>query len=283
MFKKNINYLDESRKLPSKKIDNYIFKNNKDLTFSKSNEDWGISFKGFSNGASYADLDNDGDLEIIINNIDSTAIIYKNNAVELMINNYLRFECKGPNTNKLGLGVKITIEIEGVKQYQELTLTRGFQSSVEPFIHFGLAKSKSIDKATIAWPDGALQVLKDISSNQLITIDYKNASKLKEQNHEVKTLLFKDISDNFNIDFVHKENDFDDFNIQPLLPHKYSNFGPSLAVGDVNNDQLDDFYIGGAANQAGQLYLQLENGKYQIWEKTNMPKQIETEKFFMGR
>lgn len=284
MDKKNINYLDESKKLPSEKIDNYIFKNNRDYTFIKSNKEWGISFTGFSNGASYSDLDNDGDLEIIINNIDSTAIIYKNNATELKINNYLRFQCKGPAANKLGLGVKITLENEGVMQYQELTLTRGFQSSIEPFIHFGLGKSKSIEKATVVWPDGALQILKGLSPNQLITVDYKNASKLIEQNQVVKKLLFKDITDDLNIDFVHKENDFNDFNIQPLLPHKYSNFGPSLAVGDINNDQLDDFYVGGASGQSGELYLQTKSGNFTktnniLWDKEKIYEDIAAEFF----
>lgn len=272
MFKKEKNYLKESQNLPSEKLDNYIFKNNKGLTFSKVNKDWGLHFKGFSNGASYADLDNDGDLEIIINNIDSTAVIYKNNASELKSNNYLRFQCKGPDTNKLGLGTKITLEFNGGKQYQELTLTRGFQSSVEPILHFGIGNHLKVDKAIIRWSDGAKQELNTILANQLIMLDYQHAVKADTEKEINKNPLFREITDSLNIDFVHMENDFDDYKRQPLLPHKYSNFGPALAVGDINGDHLDDFYIGGAATYPGALYMQTSNGDFKktnssVWDK----------------
>ncbi|SNZ01751.1 VCBS repeat-containing protein [Flagellimonas pacifica] len=272
MFKKDKNYFEQSWDMPSEKLENYIYKNNTDHTFNKSNEDWGIGFKGFSNGASYADLDNDGDLELVINNIDSTAVIYKNNATELASGTYLRFKFKGAKKNPLGLGAKVLIAHKTQKQYQELTLTRGFQSSVEPILHFGTNQLEFIENATITWPDGATQTLKNIETNQVITIDHKKASLKKTIENTSTHKLFKDVTDSLHINFTHRENEYDDFDRQLLLPHKYSNFGPALAVGDVNGDRLDDYYVGGAAEQAGELHIQQEDGSFKrstslVWEK----------------
>ncbi len=272
MFKKEKDFFKQSWDMPSEKLENYIFKNNKDYTFNKNNKKWGIEYKGFSNGAAYGDLDNDGDLELVINNIDSTAIVYNNNATKFEKNTYLQFKFVGPKKNKMGLGTKVLITYEDQKQYQELTLTRGFQSSVSPILHFGTGEVKNIEKALITWPDGTMQELLNIKTNQVITINYQNASKRNVITKTIKNKSFKDVTDSLSIHFTHIENDFDDYIKQPLLPHKYSNFGPALAVGDVNNDQLDDFYIGGAVNQSGQLYVQQENGNFKIqnqniWEK----------------
>ena len=151
--------LEKSLGIPSERTDNFVFRNNGDLTFSRVNADWGIAFEGWSNGCAYADLDNDGDLEIITNNIDDKASVFVNNSSES--NNFLTFAFKGPKRNSFGLGVKVLLEAGGKKQFQEMTLTRGYRSSVAPLLHFGLGKATLADKVTITWPDGRVQVLQE--------------------------------------------------------------------------------------------------------------------------
>ncbi len=263
-------------KMPSEKLDNYAYKNNGDLTFTKNNKAWGISFKGFSNGAAYADLDNDGDLEVIINNIDDKVSIFKNLSSEKKENNYLRFKMNGPALNPFGLGVKITISNGESIQFNELTLTRGFQSSVAPILHFGLGKNPKVDTVVVTWPDGKTQELTNIKSNQLIRLNYADA-KIAASNIDTseKHMLLSDITDSLNIAYKHIENRYNDYLREPLLPHQTSRLGPGMAVGDVNNDGLDDFYIGGAAKSSGALFIQKQNGLFQ--EFNNQPWQADKE------
>jgi len=261
MFSKD-SQLQSSLNIPSEKIDNYAFKNNGDLTFSKANEDWGLSFYGYSNGASYADLDLDGDLDLVISNIDSTAAIFENRGADFHKKGYLRFSFKGSKKNPFGIGVKVKIENKNTQQFQELTTTRGFQSSSEPKLHFGLDTIKSISKVTITWPDGKIEELVDVKGNQEMSISYANAGINSIQPESNKNSLFTEVTKFSNINYRHIENEFDDFEYEVLLPHKTSNFGPALAVADVNSDGLDDFFIGGAANQSGMLYLQNIDGTF---------------------
>ena len=247
--------------MPSESIDNYVFRNNGDLTFSTANQEWGLSFEGFSNGATYADLDNDGDLEIIINNIDDEALIFENLTSQKKQNNYIKFELKGPKENPFGLGTKITIEYEGVKQFHELTLTRGFQSSVEPIIHFGLGKSTQIEQVSVIWPDGKQQLLNSIEANKLLQLKYSDAEELEIKDLQETKALFTQLNMNDTL-YEHVENNFNDYNFQVLLPHKMSNFGPALAVGDANGDRLDDFYVGGSAGSLGVIFIQNADGQF---------------------
>ncbi|MFY0654582.1 MAG: VCBS repeat-containing protein [Cyclobacteriaceae bacterium] len=248
-------------KMPSERIDNYTFKNNGDLTFSTANEEWGISFKGFSNGAAYADLDDDGDLELIVNNIDDEVSIFENLSSDYKRNNYIKFQLRGPDENPFGLGAKISIEHDGKLQYQELTLTRGFQSSVEPIVHFGLGQSAKVDKLTIVWPDGKKQELVSLEANLMMKLNYKDARSSQQTDDKADT-FFTDITDKSKIEYAHKENYYDDFIREVLLPHETSKLGPALAVADANGDGLDDFYIGGASGSSGAIYLQKADGSF---------------------
>lgn len=266
--KKRENLLELVEDMPSERIDNYVFRNNGDLTFSTVNQEWGLSFNGFSNGAAYADLDNDGDLEVILNNIDDNALIFENLSRQKKNNNYMKFALKGPETNPFGLGTKITIEHDGKKQFQELTLTRGFQSSVEPRVHFGLGESIAIDKVVVKWSDGKEQTLSSVEANLLVELEYTKAETVINEEELPVIRMFTDMTKASNIDFEHKENDYHDYGKEILLPHETSRLGPALAVADVNNDGLEDFYIGNASGSSGCLYVQSTDGSFQASNQT---------------
>lgn len=255
--KTNYTDLQKSLKIPSEKIDNFIFKNNGNLNFKKANKDWGIQYEGFSNGVAYADLDNDGDLEIITNNIDDYASVYENKSSD--VNNYISIEFKGERKNKFGLGNRVYITSKEQTQMQELTLTRGFQSSVAPRLHFGLNTYESIDKLKVVWTDGKTQILENINANQHLVLNYTDSREELKEKEESKT-SFETVESKFLPKYKHVENDYDDFSKQVLLPHKMSAFGPALAVGDLNNDGLEDFFVGGSHSNIGSLYLQTNNG-----------------------
>jgi len=249
--------LEKSLAMPSERIDNYAYKNNGDLTFTKMNQDWGISFKGFSNGSVYADLDNDGDLEIVTNNIDDTACFYENTSA--LQNNHITLTFKGPENNLNGVGVKAYLKTNSGTQFQELTLTRGFQSSVAPRLHFGLGKTKKIDTLQIKWPDGKAQLLTNMEVNQKLVIKHTDASEIKEKPTTVPDKLFTTVKASVS-DHLHVENRYDDFVKEVLIPHKTSMLGPFVAVNDLNGDALDDVVVGGAALQEATVYLQTVDG-----------------------
>lgn len=253
---KDYSLLEKTKMIPSEKIDNFIFKNNGNLSFNKSNKDWGITHKGFSTGVAYADLDNDGDLEIITNNIDEEVSIFRNNNTE---NNYLQVQFKGKNNNTFGLGTRVYAYHQNKLQVQELTLTRGFQSSVAPKLHFGLDKINTLDSLKIIWQDGTQQVLSNVKANQTLLINYKDATTQKEVVVNPKKTLFK--IDTSLVAIKHKENTFDDFETQVLLPHKMSTLGPNVTVVDINNDKKDDLFITGSFGNPSEIYLQ-KNGNF---------------------
>lgn len=249
------------KQYPSTPLDNYIFKNDGNYKFSKANQDWNLSFKGFSNGVSYGDLDNDGDLDIVINNLGDVASVFVNEKNKETENNFLKIKLNGTNSNPLGLGAKVFLKSATGEQYQEFTMVRGFQSSVEPTLHFGLGGDSKIDELTVKWPNGRQQQLANLKVNQTLVLDINNAAENNKNTRQHKP-LFIDITEKAGIDFKHEEDDYDDFALEPLLPHKNSQFGPALAVGDINNDGLDDFYIGNASGSSSKMYVQNTNGSF---------------------
>lgn len=245
--------LDKIKELENVNKPNFVFKNNGDLTFTDQSTGWGLAQKGFSNGAVYADLDNDGDLDLVTNNLNATPFIFKNQSEILGNNHYLRVKPEG----YVSTGAKIILTNAGNVQLFECNPYKGFQSSQEAIAHFGLGKDTLVDQLEIFWPDGKYQAFTDIPANQLWIVDHKEATESKSfgSKKEPKP-VFTNISSNAGIDFVHQENEFEDFNHEPLLPHRYSRNGPYIATGDVDGNGLEDFYIGGSAGNAGQLFLQ---------------------------
>lgn len=245
---------------PKKKISNYVFKNNGGLTFSNKKEEWGIDIPTYSNGLAYADFDGDGDLDLITNNIDETPIIYKNNAREINENNFIKIILVGPDKNIDGIGAKVVLWSGTQIQLQEQYLTRGYQSSVDKGLIFGLGKINKIDSMEISWPDGKIELLKNVGVNQVLQLEYVNAQIKIMGIKEIS--IFRDITKKAGLYIKHKERMYDDFQKESLLPHKMSQLGPGIAVADVNGDGLDDIYIGGAKGFSGKLFIQYPNGNF---------------------
>ena len=256
--------------MPSQKIANYVYHNQGDLHFKDVSKTWGLGEPTFSNGAAYADLNNDGYLDLIINNLDDFPVIYRNQPASRPAN-YLRIKLKGSTKNRFGVGAKVTIYHQGVNQMRQLQPTRGFQSSVEPLLHFGLGESTTVDSLRIVRPDRAMQNLTDVAANQILTIAHADAKESSEPLASVEPLM-QEITEQMDITFQHRESNYNDFDREFLLPHKLSDFGPALAVGDVNGDNLDDFFVGGAKGQTSQLFLQTSGGNFrstssQLWQQ----------------
>ncbi|HYG37524.1 MAG TPA: VCBS repeat-containing protein [Cytophagales bacterium] len=246
---------------------NFAFQNKGNLKFEDIGKAWGLATQGFSNGTAYADLDNDGDLELITNNLNAKSFIYENRSNELLGNNYLRIRLDG----KLALGTKVRIVCEGKEQFLDHHIYRGFQSTQENVLHFGLGKSGIVDTVEIIWPDGRHQVLNNVSANQIMTINYDSTAPLVKDFDFGKNIpsanpAFAEITERSGIDFTHKENNYEDFNYESLLPHRYSRNGPYLASGDVDGNGTEDFWIGGPVGIAGKVYFQQSNGLFEIRE-----------------
>ncbi|GGZ81784.1 hypothetical protein GCM10007028_19260 [Algibacter mikhailovii] len=257
-------FLEYTQMLPQQKLSNYFFKNQGDLTFSNVSELWHNASPTFSNGAVFADLDNDGDLDIVVNNINEEAHILRNNTVEREKKHFLNFNFKGPENNPFGIGVTVNIYGENKeKQTRNLVNSRGYMSSVSNKLFFGLGEQLTADKVEIIWPDGKVQYYQNLKSNQLITVDYKNAIRPTENNVTSKNIkLFQDIPFNFK----HIDSLFNDYDIQVLLPHKFSQLGPGVAKADINNDGIEDLYLGGGYSQPGKLLLGKKSGGFESIE-----------------
>ncbi len=248
---------------PVTKIGNYVFKNNGDYTFSKMNKAWNFEHKAFSNGAAYGDLDNDGDLDIVINNIDERPFVYQNQAMETKKPHYLRLKLKGPAQNPFAMGAKVWVHAGDQIQYFDHSLSRGFQSSVDPVLCVGLGTQARVDRIEVRWPDGSVSVLSDVAADQELVMAYAAAGAGQIQGYAKGDPMFEEVSDEYGLDARHVENVFDDFDYEVLLPHKMSNWGPALTVGDVNGDGRSDVFLGGASGFEGQILLQKSTGSFE--------------------
>jgi len=278
-----------ANELPLIKLHNYLYRNNGgdrpgDLSFSDKSLEWGFDMLTDSNGAAFADLDNDGDLDLVVNNINDLAGIYRNDSRKtdgkglLQDNHYLRVQLQGKPGNRLATGAKVEIRYGGQLQFHEHSTVRGFQSSVENIIHFGLGKHASIDTLTITWPDGRWQILRNVKADQLLTLSHRDARESTPEPPAAPAPLFREVASQYGIDYVHHENEFIDFKVQPLLPHMYSRNGPGIAVGDVDGNGLDDFFVGGASGKSGKIYYQFAtNDKSVSFRSTDLDSALKAE------
>jgi hypothetical protein len=250
---------DAIKAMPDGSSHPFFFKNNDEYSFSDKSAEWGTAtMKGYFNGAAYADLDNDGDLDMVINSLNSESFVMKNN---LTGKQAVSVSFEGDSLNRFGIGAKLYLFAGGQMQYQQMNLTRGFQSSVEPRLHFGLDAVKNIDSLLVVWPNQTYEVVKNIKSGSAVKLSYKNAKGVFDYESLPKpaTIAYEPLT---LTDWKHQENDFIDFNVQYLIPHQESTRGPKIAVADVNGDGLDDMYVCGGRGQSKAIYIQQPNGKF---------------------
>ena len=247
-------------KMPKSEVENYVFQNDGKLNFTKKNKDWGIEGTAVSSGAAYADFDNDGDMDLVINNINEYASFYQNNSNQLFQNNYLKIKFLGSKNNPSGIGSRVSVYASGKVYMQEQIPVRGFQSSVEQILNFGLGKTPQIDSVVVVWNNDKKQVLKKIKPNQILLLKLSEASQVAVYQNNTSNIFFTENQNALN--FIHTENLYNDFKSQILLPNMLSRSGPCLAKGDVNNDGLEDLFVGGASGQSGELFLQQKNGNF---------------------
>ncbi|MBS9523989.1 VCBS repeat-containing protein [Litoribacter alkaliphilus] len=253
-------------KMPTIKLPNYVYRNNGNMTFTNMSKDWGLNLDSYSNGAVFVDLDNDGDLDIVVNNINDQAFVLENRSIQKdseSDKNYVKILLEGKPGNNFGVGSKVLVYQGNDFQIQEVSPVKGFMSSSDYRVNFGFSKEQPIDSLIVIWPDFSYQIISDVSLNQTLEVQQTNASGKFDYSrfHQEKPFTVQ-VEDDLGIDFKHKENTFNEFTREPLLPHMLSAEGPAAAVADVNGDGLEDLYIGGAKHQAGKLYLQTSGGRF---------------------
>ncbi|MEL6706506.1 MAG: VCBS repeat-containing protein, partial [Bacteroidota bacterium] len=265
-----VDFLALTSEIPSTPIRNYAFRNEGltepgALRFTDATAAWGLDEPGFSNGAAYADLDGDGDLDLVVNNLGAPASIYENQTNAQANRHFLQVRLEGTAPNVFGIGAKVGVWTDGRANYLEHIPMRGFQSSMDYTLTFGLGEASAIDSVTVRWPDGLRQVVRSVAVDQVLTLRHTNAASTPSQLPELPAgdpALFQDITASASIPYQHSENRFVDFHRESLLPKKLSTDGPAAATGDVNGDRLDDLYLGGAAGQPGALLLQTASGSF---------------------
>ncbi|WP_111671787.1 VCBS repeat-containing protein [Algoriphagus litoralis] len=254
--------------IPIVKIPNYAYRNTGNLSFEDAGEAWGLNKPSFSNGAVLVDLDGDGDLDYVVNNINDPAFVFENILNERSESpNYLRIKLKGPASNPQGLSAKVLLQADSKKMlYQEMQVGRGYMSSLEEVLHFGLDSTKSVSEIRVIWPDGKESSMQNVEANQVLEVDYatskvgKNAYAIVDLKETQK--LVTDVTMDLGIDFLHQEVDKIDFNVQRTLPHKLTQFGPPLAVGDLDGNGREDLIIGSASGFVPVWYSQQEDGSF---------------------
>lgn len=267
--------LEGLSKLMEVKLSNFVFQNQKDLTFKDKSKTWGIIHTSISNGMAYADLDNDGDLDLVINNLNERAFVYKNTLRENAStkSNYLKIKFQGPRNNSMGLGTKVILKFENGGVYEQLYYehypTKGYKSFVDPVAHFGLGPIQSIHQIDVIWPDGKVQNLNGVGVNSTLVLNYEKSERKEPLQQEVKAPVYLEVSKYLGIAHTHVHPVYKDFNRQRLLPHKHSENGPGIAVGDVNGDGLEDFFIGGSVGNPGKFFVQKQDGTFFELELSN--------------
>ena len=256
----NLNNKQLLDQMPDGKVRNYAYRNLGDLDFEDVSEEWGLNYLGYSNGSTYDDFDNDGDFDLVVNNINDNSILYRNKANESRIGNFLKINFNGSNNNLFGIGAKVLLWDKNKSVYKENFLNRGFMSSKSSGLIFGLGNSKSVDSLMVIWPSRKTQKIYNIDANTVLTLIEKDAENdyenLKEEN-----IIFKTKKNN-GIKFTHKENIFNDFNRERLLPFMISREGPAIAVSDINSDGNNDIFFGSASFSKSELYLGTDDGNY---------------------
>jgi hypothetical protein len=248
------------KKMPSTRIPNYMYKNQGDLTFDNVSEEWGFSNPNVSTGAAYVDLDNDGDLDLLVSNTNETFGVYKNN-VEKQRNNFVKIRLKGNDKNTYAIGAKVWVKSDSLVQFLENYPVRGYQSSVDPILYCGLGKLKRAN-IKIQWPDGRITEDTDIKINTLLEYHQSDSKPNGEKHNKGTKKLFKEVSDSLGIKYAHHENSFVEFKVDRLALKQSSRSGPKLSVSDVNNDGSDDFFIGGASGQCDELFISQADGTF---------------------
>ena len=252
--------------LPSTPLSNYLFASEGDLTFTDRAAEWGLGASTYSNGAAYGDLDNDGDLDLVVNNVNQEALLYRNETDALLGNAFLQVRLEGSGGNPFAVGARATAHHQGEVFTLEQVPTRGFQSTVDPLLTFGLGAARRVDSLVVAWPDGLVSVLPGLAVNQRLTLRQAQARKRASKPATAQERRFEDVTSDIGLSFAHQENDFVDFDREPLLPKMLSREGPRLAVGDVNGDGREDIFVGGAKHQAAALLIQNKES----FERTNL-------------
>ncbi|WP_115375679.1 VCBS repeat-containing protein [Adhaeribacter pallidiroseus] len=249
-------------KIPSKPIPNYAFKNYGNLQFKNKAFDWGLGNPNFSNGSAYGDLDNDGDLDLVVNNVNMPVSVYRNKSTEKLKNHFLRFTLKGYGKNPNAVGAKVYVHQPDKQLFQQQIPNRGFESSVDFTLVFGLGKTSQIDSVRVIWPDDKMQVLHQVKPNQDLKLDYQQANQTFKFKKESISQTFTEVTGQVKLNYRHVESNFVDYNRDGLLKQMLSTQGPALAAGDVNNDGLEDVFLGGAAGMAKKLFMQQKNGTF---------------------
>lgn len=251
--------LDFVSQMPSSQMKSYLFKNNGNATFTNTSEQWGITLPSNSNGAAYVDLDNDGDLDLVVNNINQPAFVYENQAAKQNDNHYLALKLNGSGANTQGIGAKVSIYSGNKMQYLEQMPTHGYQSTVSPVLHFGLGKDKQVDSLRITWQSGKSQIIQKVKANEQLVLNEKEATGVSPVQKQIEP-VFKEVP--APVAFRESDNTTNDFKRQPLMVNSISFSGSILTKGDVNGDGLEDIYAGAHDGKAGVLYLQQKDGKF---------------------
>ena len=258
----NLELIDQ---MPDGKVSNYLFRNNSNLNFTDESENWGLDFEGYSNGATYSDLDNDGDLDLILNNINSKAKIYSNQSNEFYPErNFISINFIGDKLNKNGIGSKVTIWTDNKILYKENFANKGFLSSTSPGLVFGLNNYEIIDSMLVQWPSGKAQKLYSIKGNKILNLYEKEARLKNNITHKSKNAIFHDYTEKITPKILHKENIFNDFNREPLMPYMLSNEGPALAVADINLDGFQDLFLGSSSFNKSRIFMGTDNGNFSL-------------------